>query len=320
MDLLTAEVVGDVFRGHGEGVASDGQVGRNGQGAGAEGNAGIPVQGDGREAFQAGGEGAGGGGSGSADFKDFASTEASPAELQLDGGRGAGDDEGLGFVVGIALDIAQDEPDRVRAVLHIGRGEKTGLPEAVGGVLLHEAGRSGVLTGEVAQGLGKAERKDGDDAGDRRIRTDAEDGVAGTDDARAQQRTGYGEEAGVGRDELVAAREANNLIDDGGSFPFAVDLVKQGADAGLGPEAGEAGMSEVCRGERGDGFDFQGCGIPGFRARGAGGEGEACLLRSVLSDPLGDGAGIDSVIQGVNEVGCGGRAGCEREGRRAGAA
>ncbi len=76
LDLLRADVVGDVFGGDGEGVAADGQAGGDGERAGAGEGARVPAQGDGGYAFEASGEGAGGGGGLRAQLEGFAAMEA----------------------------------------------------------------------------------------------------------------------------------------------------------------------------------------------------------------------------------------------------
>ena len=92
------------------------------------------------------------------------------------------------------MGIAQDEADVVGAVLHVGRREETGFPEAVGLV----AGGVQVFGFKVAQGLRKAEGEKRDDGGDLSVGADAQDRVARADDAGAEQGAGDGEEACVG--------------------------------------------------------------------------------------------------------------------------
>ena len=99
--------------------------------------------------------------------------------------------------------------------------------------------------------LGEPEGKERDDGGDLLVGADAKNGIPGTDDARAEQRTGDGEEAGVRGDELVTARQANNPVDSGFRFAFAVDLGEQCVDAGLCPDARKLGMREIAGRERG---------------------------------------------------------------------
>src|ERR1039458_10525030 len=102
------------------------------------------------------------------------------------------------------------------------------------------------------------------------------------DDTRAEQRTRDGEEAGVGGDKLLPARQANDLVDSGIRFAFAVDLGKQRVDPGLCPDARKLRMREVAGRERG----LSGRAERGSVASCAHGEGKRLRGGLILSDPL----------------------------------
>ena len=221
------------------------------------------MKGDGGYPFEMSSEGSGGGGGGGADFECFTPVQAGAWKLQLDRGRRAGDDEGLGFVVGVAVKVAEDEANAVGAVFHLRRGEEARLPETIGVV----TGRDEVFGGKVPQWLGEAEGKERDDGGDLGVGANAEHGVAGADDAGAQQSARHGQKAGVGRDEFVAARKSDDLLDGGCGLAVAVDLIEQSVDARLRPEARKLRMIGVDGGKRRFRFRRKGSAF----ARGAGG-------------------------------------------------
>src|SRR5581483_6664531 len=109
------------------------------------------------------------------------------------------------------------------AVGEVGGGEEAGLPD--------------VLVFQVAQRLGESEGENRDDTFDGGIGLDADDRVAGTDHAWTEERAGRRQEGRVRGDEFVRAREADDLVDAGAVFAFALDFREQGVDAGAGPGA-----------------------------------------------------------------------------------
>src|ERR1700739_274300 len=99
----------------------------------------------------------------------LASLKAFAVDLHLHDRWLAGDDEGFGFSISVALTIAEDESDRVSSVLHVGRREKARLPDVFGA--------------EIAQRLHQSKRKQRDHRDDGLICLDAEDRVARTNHA-----------------------------------------------------------------------------------------------------------------------------------------
>ena len=76
--------------------------------------------------------------------------------------------------------IAQEQADGVSAILHVGGGEEARLPNIFGG--------------QIAKRLHQSEGEQGDDGGDGFVGFDAENRIARTDDAGAQQGARDGEE------------------------------------------------------------------------------------------------------------------------------
>src|ERR1700761_3280428 len=105
--LLAAEIMGDIFGGHGECVGAGGQVGRDGELAGTGGCSGVPAQAYRREIFEARGEGGGALRGRDAKLHGVAATDSLPVEMDVDGWRRAGDDEGLRLLIGVAGFVAQ---------------------------------------------------------------------------------------------------------------------------------------------------------------------------------------------------------------------
>jgi hypothetical protein len=181
----------------------------------------------------------------------------------------------------MAVAVAEEEIDGVGAIGHVDRGEEAGLPD--------------VFAGQEFQGFDEAEGEDGDDGGDEFVGSDAEDGIARADEARAEEGAGCGEKGGVGGDEFVLAGEADNLFDRRAVFAVALDLFEQGVDAGFGPGAGELRMG---------GF----AGREGDVERGGTGAEIGARGLFVAADPGGFGAGVGLLLERVDvgEIGVGG--------------
>ena len=160
----------------------------------------------------------------------LATLESFVIQLHLNDRRLAGNDERLGLAIRVTNLVAQNEPHRVGAVLHIRGRKKARLPD--------------VFRREMAQRLHQSEGKQGDDGNNRLVGLHAKDWIARADDARAQQRTRDGKERRVWRDELVLAREADDLIDGSLVLAVALDFCEQRIHAGARPEARQLRMLE----------------------------------------------------------------------------
>src|SRR6516165_9643608 len=90
----------------------------------------------------------------------------------------------------------------------------------------------------------ESEGKYGDDRDDGLVCLDAQNWIARTNDSRPQQSPRHGKKRGIRRNELVFARQADDLINRRLILPFTFDLLQQSVYASPRPESGQLGMVE----------------------------------------------------------------------------
>src|SRR5437868_1799507 len=140
----------------------------------------------------------------------------------------AGDHECLSFTIRASAAIAQYQAYRISAILQISRREKARLPD--------------VFVSEVPQRLYQAERKQRDHGNNGAIGLYSNHRIARTNHPRTQQRSWHGEKRGVRSNELVLARETDDLIHCSRVLAVALDLGQQGIDASACPQARDLWM------------------------------------------------------------------------------
>src|ERR1700728_128916 len=226
--LLRSNVVGNILGGYGQFVSAGNGLLGNSERTGVGGGVGIPVQRDGHGTVQARDQGASTFRRADFQIDGLAALETLAIEFDLHDRRLASDDKRLRLAVGVANFVAQDETHGVRTILHVGGREKARLPD--------------IFLREIAKRLHESERKERDNRHHRFVGFDAQNRVAGTNDAGAEQGAWHSQKRRVGSHEFVLAGEANKLIDRSLVFTLPFNLFEQGIHAGAGPQSWQLGM------------------------------------------------------------------------------